>query len=150
MKSHGNGGRTLSERRNPYTCGLTGRSYSWVEVFERVEFLARALSKRTGWAPNAGTPWDKVGCVFSLNSVSSPLENIMITRIGQKLTKQGRLHPHRLRHPQTLRHCHTSECCVFSSRTGASAQVIRITDSHHLCSLARHSTAGGKESGHRQ
>ena len=59
----------LAKARNPFTCGLTGRTYTRPQMTERVDFLARALGKRTGWKPNEGTAWDKVACVFSLNTV---------------------------------------------------------------------------------
>jgi hypothetical protein len=60
----------LSQSRNPFTCGLTGKTYSALEFFQRSDHLARALSKRLSWQPNEGTPWDKVAGIFALNSVS--------------------------------------------------------------------------------
>lgn len=54
----------------PFTCGVTGKSYSVLEVRERVESLARALADILNWTPNEGSEWDKVIAVFSLNSVS--------------------------------------------------------------------------------
>lgn len=59
----------LSDSRPPFTCGLTGVEYSAPEVKERVEKLARALSRELGWEPNKGTEWDKVAGVFSVNTV---------------------------------------------------------------------------------
>ncbi|KAK7754666.1 hypothetical protein SLS62_003450 [Diatrype stigma] len=58
--------------RNPFTCGLTGRTYTNAEMAERLELLARALAARLGWSPSHATPWDKVTAVFSFNSVSPP------------------------------------------------------------------------------
>lgn len=69
MTSDQYGQTPLAERRNPFTCGLTGRTHSWAEVAQRTDLLARALSRRLGWQPNAGTPWDKVAAVFSLNTI---------------------------------------------------------------------------------
>lgn len=36
---------------------------------ERVDHLARTLSKEFGWDPNQGTEWDKVAAIFALNTV---------------------------------------------------------------------------------
>lgn len=63
------GRRSFATSRNPYTCGLTGKTYSWSEMTQRVDFLSRAIGKRLGWQPAEGTPWDKVIAVFSLNAV---------------------------------------------------------------------------------
>jgi hypothetical protein len=38
-------------------------------MVDRVEHLARALSKELGWQPNRGTEWDKVAGIFALNTV---------------------------------------------------------------------------------
>ena len=53
----------------PYTCGLTGKEYSSSEVKDRVDKLARALSKELGFEPNEGTEWDKAVGIFSVNTV---------------------------------------------------------------------------------
>lgn len=55
--------------RDPYTCGLTGKSYSSREVVDRVDLLARGLAMELGWAPNKGSEWDKALAVFSVNTV---------------------------------------------------------------------------------
>lgn len=59
-----------SQRRNPFTCGLNGTSYTHDELFSRSENLAKSLSQNHGWNPATGSSWDKVVCIFSLNSVS--------------------------------------------------------------------------------
>ncbi|KAF3010343.1 hypothetical protein E8E14_008306 [Neopestalotiopsis sp. 37M] len=59
----------ISKSRNPFTCGLTGRSFSTNDFFQRSECLARALSKKMAWLPNEGTCWDKVISIFSLNTI---------------------------------------------------------------------------------
>ena len=69
MTSEALGRRPLATSRNPFTCGLTGRSYSWEQTQQRVDRLSRAAGKRLGWQPNEGTPWDKVAAVFTLNAV---------------------------------------------------------------------------------
>jgi len=57
------------ESKNPFTCGISGRTYTGLEMVERVDHLARALSKEFGWHPNKGTEWDKVIGIFALNTV---------------------------------------------------------------------------------
>lgn len=59
----------LKESRDPFTCGISGKTYSALEMVDRVDHLARALSKEFGWAPNEGTEWDKVAGIFALNTV---------------------------------------------------------------------------------
>jgi len=61
----------LKESKNPYTCGLTGVTYTASEQVERVDYLARALAKEFKWHPNQGTEWDKVCGLFALNTVDS-------------------------------------------------------------------------------
>ena len=59
----------LLHAKPPFTCGLSGVEYSALEVRDRVDMLARGLSKDLGWQPNRGTEWDKVMGVFSVNTV---------------------------------------------------------------------------------
>ncbi|KAM7205962.1 hypothetical protein V8F33_000792 [Rhypophila sp. PSN 637] len=59
----------LSQSKAPFTCGLTGTTYSWATVLQRVEFLARGLSAHTGWQPNEGVAWDKVVGIFCVNTI---------------------------------------------------------------------------------
>ncbi|QKX61035.1 uncharacterized protein TRUGW13939_08181 [Talaromyces rugulosus] len=61
----------LSSSLHPFTCGFSGKTYSWFEVRDRVEFLARALAKEFGWNPNQGTEWDKVVGCFLLNTIDT-------------------------------------------------------------------------------
>ncbi|KAJ5034990.1 uncharacterized protein L3040_008255 [Drepanopeziza brunnea f. sp. 'multigermtubi'] len=65
------GRRPLAQSRNPFTCGLSGRTYTSAQMVERVDYLARGLAKEFGWQPNAGTEWDKVVGIFALNTVDS-------------------------------------------------------------------------------
>ena len=55
--------------RDPYTCGLSGKTYSSHEVVDRVDFLARGLAAEFGWSPNQESEWDKTVAVFSVNTV---------------------------------------------------------------------------------
>ncbi|KAF9772182.1 hypothetical protein IL306_010129 [Fusarium sp. DS 682] len=70
MKNEAYGRQPIAKSRHPFTCGITGRSYSAPELFERSESFARALAKRLQWQPNEGTSWDKVLAIFSLNTKS--------------------------------------------------------------------------------
>lgn len=56
----------------PFTCGLTGKEYSATQLRDRVENLAKGLAKEFAWQVNAGTEWEKVVGIFSLNAVSTP------------------------------------------------------------------------------
>lgn len=71
MLDEKHGRKPHSSSKDPYTCGLTGKSYSSREVVDRVENIARALAKELGWAPNQGTEWDKTLAVFSVNSIDA-------------------------------------------------------------------------------
>ncbi|KAJ5461804.1 Acyl-CoA ligase inpC [Penicillium daleae] len=60
-----------AESRDPFTCGLTGKTYSSREVVDMVDHIARALAKEFGWSPNQGTEFDKTLAVFSVNTIES-------------------------------------------------------------------------------
>jgi hypothetical protein len=63
------GRRPLKTSRNPFTCGISGKTYTAQEMVDRTDLLARALAKEFGWQPNQGTEWDKVAGIFALNTV---------------------------------------------------------------------------------
>ncbi|CAL8577205.1 hypothetical protein XPA_003049 [Xanthoria parietina] len=65
------GRQPIAHSRPPFTCGLTGLEYSAHQVKDRVDQLAKALSKELGWKPNQGTEWDKVAGIFSVNTVDT-------------------------------------------------------------------------------
>lgn len=65
------GRRAHDESRDPYTCGLTGKSYSSREIVSRVDQIARGLAKEFGWKPNQGSEWDKTFAFFALNTIDS-------------------------------------------------------------------------------
>ncbi|KAM0350579.1 hypothetical protein ACHAPU_003063 [Fusarium lateritium] len=69
MKNETYGRYPIAKSRDPFTCGVTGRSYSVPELFQRAENFGKALAKRMQWQPNDGTPWDKVLAIFSLNTI---------------------------------------------------------------------------------
>jgi len=63
------GRHPLGYSKDPFTCGLSGKSYSSLEVKDRVGQLRRSLAKEFGWRPNEGTEFDKVIGVYCLNTV---------------------------------------------------------------------------------
>jgi hypothetical protein len=71
MQDESYGRVPYSDSKNPFTCGLSGRTFTGFEMKERVESLAKALAQELGWKPNVGTEWDKVIGIFSLNSVNT-------------------------------------------------------------------------------
>ncbi|KAK0752619.1 4-coumarate-CoA ligase 2 [Schizothecium vesticola] len=76
------GRRTFSTSRNPFTCGLTGRTFSYEQFFQRADDLAKSLSRRTGWTPNEETPWDKVLGIFSLNTIDYIVAAYAVHRVS--------------------------------------------------------------------
>jgi hypothetical protein len=64
------GRNPFQSSKDPFTCGITGKSYSWSEVAERVSYLSRALAEELGWGPNKGSEWDKTLVIFGWNTVS--------------------------------------------------------------------------------
>lgn len=62
----------FSQSRNPFTCGLTGKTYSASEARQRADFLARSIAKKLDFSPNEGVEWDKVVAIFSVNAVGRP------------------------------------------------------------------------------
>lgn len=70
MLSEKYGRSPVASSRDPFTCGISGKSFSTREVADRVDILARAMAKEFNWHPNQGSEWDKTVGVFSLNTVS--------------------------------------------------------------------------------
>ena len=108
--------------RDPYTCGITGKSYSSQEVANRVDSLARSLSKEFGWAPNEGSEWDKTLAVFALNTVGG------IYRVKKhsmelilSFCRLDRFVAPILGRPQTGRCSHSRQCIILRRRADAPA-----------------------------
>ncbi|KAI0130164.1 hypothetical protein BJ170DRAFT_618939 [Xylariales sp. AK1849] len=72
----------VDKSRNPFTCGITGKTYSTVEMKERFELLARSLAKRLGWRANEETPWDKIVGVYAFNSIDYIMTMFAIHRLS--------------------------------------------------------------------
>jgi ribosome assembly protein SQT1 len=63
-------GRTLfATSVDSYTCGVSGKSMRPLEQSAHVNFLARSLARELEWNVNEGSEYDKVACVFALNTV---------------------------------------------------------------------------------
>lgn len=76
------GRAAFSSARPPFTCALTGTSYSVAEVKQRVDYLSRALSHELGFKPHEGTEWDKVVGCFSMNSIDYMTLAWAVHRLG--------------------------------------------------------------------
>ncbi|KAI1827679.1 hypothetical protein F4861DRAFT_329985 [Xylaria intraflava] len=76
------GRQPVATSQNPFTCGLTEKTYTIPEIHERQELLARALSKRLGWQPNEDTPWDKVIALFSFNTIDYLMSTYAVHRLS--------------------------------------------------------------------
>ncbi|KAL2209210.1 AMP-binding enzyme [Sarocladium strictum] len=82
LASDAHGRRPLQKSRNPFTCGLSGKSYKPSEVVERIDYLSRALAKRLKFDPREGTEWDRVVCLFSLNTIDYIPTALSVHRIS--------------------------------------------------------------------
>nr|POF06983.1 acyl-coa ligase easd [Quercus suber] len=76
----------IAHSRAPFTCGLTGKTYSVPEVQQRVDHLSRALCKEFGFKPDHGSEWDKVIACFSLNTIDYLTLAWAMHRLGGILT----------------------------------------------------------------
>ncbi|EME45194.1 hypothetical protein DOTSEDRAFT_71047 [Dothistroma septosporum NZE10] len=76
----------LGYSQPPFSCALTGRKFSALELKERVDYLSRALCKEFGFEPNVGSAWDKVIAIFSLNTIDYLTLAWAVHRVGGILT----------------------------------------------------------------
>ncbi|CAI6084219.1 unnamed protein product [Clonostachys chloroleuca] len=63
------GRHPIKTSRRPFTCGMTGRSYTIEEVNERVNSLAKSLHAILKFDVEGGTEWDRVVAIYSLNTI---------------------------------------------------------------------------------
>jgi len=105
------GRHPLGYSKDPFVCGLSGKSYSALDVKDRVDYLARGLAQELGWQPNAGSEWDKVIAVFSVNTVSGAAPTCLLA-IGQLLTSVARYTSLGMGYPSSRRHPITSQCRI--------------------------------------
>ncbi|KAH7161166.1 hypothetical protein EDB81DRAFT_783977 [Dactylonectria macrodidyma] len=59
----------IAKSRNPYTCGLTGKSRNAADVISREDYLARGIGKTLQFRPQQTSEWDQVVAVFSFNTI---------------------------------------------------------------------------------
>ncbi|KFY06560.1 hypothetical protein V492_07953 [Pseudogymnoascus sp. VKM F-4246] len=59
------------QARNPFTCGLSGKTYTSLELKDRIGCLARALHQELGFQVNQGTEWEKVVGIYTLNTIDT-------------------------------------------------------------------------------
>jgi hypothetical protein len=124
--------------RDPFTCGLTGKSYSSREVVDRVDHLARGLSKELGWAPNQGSEWDKTLAVFTLNTVGKLQISCWTTKESLHLFWSDRL-PTPILGCSQIRWCPLScQCILFCCRVDTSTPRFQGESPSHLCSSPVH------------
>ncbi|KAI1324452.1 acetyl-CoA synthetase-like protein [Xylariaceae sp. FL0255] len=76
----------FDKSQNPFTCGLTGKTYTHAQTSERRELLARSLAKRMGWSPNEDTPWDKVVAMYSFNAIDYLMSAFAVHRLSGIVT----------------------------------------------------------------
>ncbi|KAG5747300.1 hypothetical protein H9Q69_002494 [Fusarium xylarioides] len=92
MTSEAYGRLPIAKSRNPFTCGITGRTYSVSQVHQRANFVARALAKRLDFSPNEGVEWDKVVSIFSVNTVDSFAVTQAVHRLNGIVTPASAAH----------------------------------------------------------
>ncbi|KFG79022.1 phenylacetyl-CoA ligase [Metarhizium anisopliae] len=63
------GRHPIAESKDPYTCGITGLTRSVADVAQRTDYLARGIARRLAFNPHEGTEWDRVACLYSLNTI---------------------------------------------------------------------------------
>jgi hypothetical protein len=86
------GRRPISSSRDPYTCGLSGKTFSTTQIRDRIDGLAKALKEDLGWEVNGGNEFEKAGAIFCLNTVCAKISYFQRTgrevRECEKLTVQ--------------------------------------------------------------
>ncbi len=73
------GRKPISQSKDAYVCGISGRAVTAQQQKDSVGPLARALAKEFGWKVNEGTEYDKVAGVFALNTVREEMLIAMLT-----------------------------------------------------------------------
>jgi hypothetical protein len=77
MSNEKYGRHKLATSRNPYTCGISGKTYTAAEVVQRTDYLSRAIGNSLGWVPSNNSKgcgrdamgWDRVAAMFSFSTV---------------------------------------------------------------------------------
>lgn len=66
------GRHAIQASLNPFTCGLTSKTRTTVEVKQLVTELAQGLGDKLGWHAIPSDQLERVVCIFSANSVYFP------------------------------------------------------------------------------
>lgn len=138
------GRSALSTYLNPFICGISGGTYSWLEVSDRVDYLARGIAKELGWQPNQGTEWDKVIGCFLLNTVNICLELLYLPSLSESRTlthccmKSDRYPPFVLGDTSTFWHRMSRQCRILCPGTGLPAERFWSQSLIHMPSSAQH------------
>lgn len=74
MLNEAYGRHALKTSQAPFTCGLTGQTYSAPELKQRVAQLASSLAQEIGWEVEGSSEWEKVAAVFALNTVRAHVQ----------------------------------------------------------------------------
>lgn len=77
MSTEEYGRSAIAKSRNPYTCGLTGKTRDAAEVIAREDYLARGIGQALKFDPQRGSEWDKVVGVYSFNTVRAIISKSM-------------------------------------------------------------------------
>lgn len=142
---------SLGLSRPPFTCAISGRSYSALEVADRVDHLASAIAKEFGWHPNQGSEWDKVVGIFSLNAVRLCLTIILcmnsdISYMVIAKSVAGRCHTFRMGDPSVVGHCLFRQCNQFTQGAGLSVGQFEGQGALHMPSPSIHRSRGRSKS----
>ncbi|PTB40321.1 hypothetical protein M441DRAFT_59111 [Trichoderma asperellum CBS 433.97] len=86
------GRRPAATSRSPFTCGLTGKSFTVTQAPQRINFLARGLAQVLKVEPNKGLSLDKVIAIFSPNTIDYIPLILGIHRIGGIVTPASASH----------------------------------------------------------
>lgn len=133
------GRQPIQSSQNPYTCGITGKTYSTNEVARRIDCLARAISSRLSFNVAEGTEWDRVICVYSLNTVR--LRSFILMGYKTYIAVAGadlpdRLHPADACDSSCQWHRYSCQRCVFCTGIGAAASLVWSHGSVHVHSAS--------------
>lgn len=121
------GRRPAATSRSPFTCGLTGKSFTVTQAPQRINFLARGLAQVLKVEPNKGLSLDKVIAIFSPNTVwisygvDFKVPAIIIAN-QESWNNIDRLHTTNFGDSSNWRHCNSSKRISFAVWAWISAQ----------------------------
>ncbi|KAG8163000.1 hypothetical protein KVR01_007478 [Diaporthe batatas] len=123
----------ITKSHHPFTCGVTGATYTHQEFFDRSERLSRTLANQHGWAPDAQTPWDKVACIFSLNTIDYMTAAYAVHRLSGIVTPANAVYtPAELAHQLTSSGSKALFTCPSLITTAVAAAEIAGLQRRHI------------------